>query len=174
MIGGTLASGRALRRFGRDLRDRPTVREGMANLADARIGYRMATGAGNTSDYALGYAVSQYRPLAQLGTLAAAMGKTSHEFLDGLYTGHRYTHGAGDLLNPHAQRIVHADGMRAIAQRRRASAPAQPAAVDTAATDGSVGWAGVRWVATVGRRHAMTHRVLQRALLGVAALGLLV
>jgi hypothetical protein len=65
-------------------------------------------------------AISQYRPLAKLGTLASAMGKTSAEFNQGLYTGHRYTHGAGDLLNPHAQRIVAIDGACAIAQRRRA------------------------------------------------------
>ena len=79
----------------------------------------------------MGYAISQFRPLARIGTLASAMGKTSAEFNQGLYTGHRYTRGAGDLLNPQAQRMVRQDGLRRSAARghlanRRSAAQQTP------------------------------------------------
>ncbi len=94
-----------------------TWREHASSLGEAAIGYRMARQAGNSPDYAAGYAVSQFRPLARLGTLATAMGAMSPDFAQGLTTAYRATHGRDDLLNPVAQRLVRRDGAAATASK---------------------------------------------------------
>ncbi len=94
--------------------DSPTTwREHASSLGEAVIGYRMARQAGNSPDYAVAYASSQYRPLARLGTLATAMGAMSPAFAQGLTTAYRAKHGRGDLLNPVAQHLVRRDGAAA-------------------------------------------------------------
>ncbi len=110
--GGTgLAVGASLGASRRIASVRDSTRQGAMALTESLVAYDMASGAGNSRAYATAYAASQFRPLARIGTLAAAMGQTSPDFERGLQAAH--IAGRGDLLNPHAQHIVRRHGAAA-------------------------------------------------------------
>jgi hypothetical protein len=96
------------------------MRAGAGAVTESLIAYDMAQRAGNTRSYAAAYAASRFRPLAQIGTLATAMGQLAPDTERGLYAGH--VSRRARLLGLHAQRIVRRDG----AARRAGSLSTPP------------------------------------------------
>ncbi len=108
------------------------MRAGAEGITESLMAYDMAQRAGNTRSYSAAYAASRFRPLAQIGTLATAMGQAAPDVERGLYAGHVARREG--LLNPHAQRLIRRDGAAQRAQGAASTPPAPPAPPNSGGT----------------------------------------